>query len=182
MPRPLPVASSGDKAKRVMLYRFGAEAGDSLITAGLLSRRNAHDCYSPAQQDRTQRSRWRLWRRFVFGRAVMHQSPQESALTPCRDIRTSRIRQSNMPLATPLNFRRRLLVDGTWDKMPSTCHPCACRAEIQPSYPFSNASACFRAASLWPPSIRASSVTRDFLSSNLISEIVRPSFTCLVTT
>ena len=47
---------------------------------------------------------------------------------------------------------------------------------------FSNASACFLAASLWPPSIRASSVTRDFLSSNLISEIVRPSFICLVTT
>ena len=47
---------------------------------------------------------------------------------------------------------------------------------------FSNASACFRAASLWPPSIRVSSVTRSFWLSNAISEIVRPSFTCLVTT
>src|SRR6185312_7121902 len=47
---------------------------------------------------------------------------------------------------------------------------------------FNNASACFRAASLWPPSIRASWVTRDFLSSNVISEIVRPFFTCLLTT
>jgi hypothetical protein len=47
---------------------------------------------------------------------------------------------------------------------------------------FSSASACLRAASLWPPSIRASSVTRAFLSSKFISEIVRPFFTCLVTT
>ena len=46
----------------------------------------------------------------------------------------------------------------------------------------SNASACLRAASVWPPSIRASSVTRYFLSSNVISEIVRPSLICLVTT
>jgi CheY-like chemotaxis protein len=47
---------------------------------------------------------------------------------------------------------------------------------------FNKASACLRAASVWPPSIRASSVTRDFLSSKVISEIVRPFFTCLVTT
>ncbi len=47
---------------------------------------------------------------------------------------------------------------------------------------FSNASACLRAASVWPPSIRAISVTRDFLSSKVISEIVRPFFTCLLTT
>jgi hypothetical protein len=46
---------------------------------------------------------------------------------------------------------------------------------------FNRASACFRAASLWPPSMRASSVTRDFLSSNRISEMVRPFFVCLVT-
>ena len=47
---------------------------------------------------------------------------------------------------------------------------------------FNNASACWRAAPVWPPSIRASSVTRDFLSSRVISEIVRPFLTCLVTT
>jgi mRNA interferase MazF len=46
----------------------------------------------------------------------------------------------------------------------------------------SNASACFRAASVWPPNMRVNSVTRSFLFSKEISEIVRPSLTCLVTT
>ena len=45
-----------------------------------------------------------------------------------------------------------------------------------------SASACLRAASVWPPSIRASSVTRAFRSSSRIAERVRPAFTSLVTT
>jgi hypothetical protein len=35
------------------------------------------------------------------------------------------------------------------------------------NYYFNKAAACLRAASVWPPSIRASSVTRDFLSSSV---------------
>jgi len=46
---------------------------------------------------------------------------------------------------------------------------------------FKSASACLRAATPWPPSIRASSSTRPVLSSNWISEIVRPSRSSLVT-
>jgi len=49
-------------------------------------------------------------------------------------------------------------------------------------YAFNSASACLRAASLWPPNIRASSVTRSFGSNKVISDTVRPPFTCLVAT
>jgi hypothetical protein len=49
-------------------------------------------------------------------------------------------------------------------------------------YPLSKASACLRAASVWPPNMRASSVTRAFESSRVISEMVRPALTCLVAT
>jgi len=45
-----------------------------------------------------------------------------------------------------------------------------------------SSSAWRRVASVWPPSIRASSVTRSRGASRAISEMVRPSRTCLVTT
>jgi hypothetical protein len=47
---------------------------------------------------------------------------------------------------------------------------------------FSSASACLRAASVWPPNMRASSVTRSLGRSRVISDTVRPVLTCFVTT
>lgn len=55
-------------------------------------------------------------------------------------------------------------------------------ARDRAGYAFNSASAWRRAASLWPPNIRASSVTRSFGSSRVISDTVRPPFTCLVAT
>src|ERR1019366_10086211 len=43
-----------------------------------------------------------------------------------------------------------------------------------PLAPSSRASACLRAASVWPPNMRVSSVTRSFALSRVISEVVRP--------
>src|SRR5207244_10805753 len=47
---------------------------------------------------------------------------------------------------------------------------------------FSNASACLLAASVWPPNIRATSVTRSAALSKAISEMVRPALSCLIAT
>src|ERR1017187_5167742 len=46
--------------------------------------------------------------------------------------------------------------------------------------PSRRASACLRAASVWPPNIRVSSVTRSFALSRVISEVVRPALVCLL--